>query len=311
MQAQGSTQSPPFVSVIVPVYNDVGRIGTCLTALLNQTYPRSQYEIIVVDNGSDDGTPAVVRHFPVTLLAEHQTRSSYAARNLGMQHARGAVLAFTDSDCTPSPRWIAEGVRALEAHGADLAGGSVRFTYSSPPTGAEVFDSLSYLQVERHICQDQAAPTANLFVRASVFQQIGPFPAMQSGADIYWTSHATRQGFQIVYAPQAEVAHPARRLRALVKKQFRIGRGHHQRRTMARAAGIAPKARRPSKRAEFVRKIQVNLRELMPYSVRHIRAMLQHWHTPTSSVLFWRVWCAGWLARAAVTSGNLSRAVRR
>src|SRR5688572_8958532 len=111
----------PFVSVIVPVLNDEARIGGCVAALLAQDYPRERYEVIVVDNGSTDRTYEVVRGYPVTLLSEAQIRSSFAARNKGMREAVGEIFAFTDSDCTPAPQWLAEGVRAIQA-GADLVG---------------------------------------------------------------------------------------------------------------------------------------------------------------------------------------------
>src|SRR3712207_160037 len=97
----------PYVTVIVPVYNDAGRVGSCLAALEAQTYPRQRYEVIVVDNGSTDATPAVVQSFRVRLLFERQVRSSYAARNAGLAEAKGVIIALTDSDCTPTPGWLA------------------------------------------------------------------------------------------------------------------------------------------------------------------------------------------------------------
>src|SRR5689334_6517067 len=112
----------PFVSVIVPVYNDQQRIVTCVEALLAQDYPRECYEVLVVDNGSTDGTLAALKALPITSLVENTKRGSYAARNKALQQAKGEVIAFTDSDCTPVPGWLAAGVAAIEA-GADLVGG--------------------------------------------------------------------------------------------------------------------------------------------------------------------------------------------
>ena len=58
----------PFVSIIVPVYNDRKRIGRCIESLLRQSYPADRREIIIVDNNSTDGTRDVIGRYPVTLL---------------------------------------------------------------------------------------------------------------------------------------------------------------------------------------------------------------------------------------------------
>lgn len=300
----------PFVSVIVPVYNDAARIHMCIAALLAQTYPRERYEVLVVDNGSTDDTRAVVARFPVTLLVEDTTKGSYAARNTGLAQAHGDIIAFTDSDCTPSPAWLAEGVHAMHAQQADLVGGHVRFVTSPRPSGAEIQDAIANLRVERYIREDGAAVTANLFVRAGVFDAIGRFPLVLSGGDKMFTQRATQAGFRLVYAPAAEVAHPTRRLGALLKKQFRVGKGHHAMRASRRAAPAyaAGGADRPAGRSKG-RKILHTVKGMLPESFGVVRqSMVQH-NMPLDSLLLVRVWAAAWLARAATTLGSLSQSV--
>lgn len=218
-----TTAELPFVSVIVPVYNDVARIRDCLDVLTAQDYPDSRYEVVVVDNGSTDETLRILADFAVRRLAEPVVRSSYAARNVGLRAAVGSVLAFTDSDCRPGKDWLTQGVRALA--GADLAGGAVRFTFSARPSGAELFDSISNMQMERNVAERGVAKTANLFVRSRVVAAVGEFPPVRSGGDVAWTRRATEAGFRLVYAPEAVVDHPARRLPELLAKQHRVGCG--------------------------------------------------------------------------------------
>ena len=216
----------PFVSVIVPVYNGEKQIKACIEALLDQSYSEDRYEIIIVDNGSTDSTVEIAKEYPVALLEKREIQSSYAARNKGIRNAKGEILAFTDSDCVAEPRWIEEGVKALTSQSADLVGGKVDFMYSKRRTTAELYDSVTFMQIESYIKDSNVAATANLFVKSLLFDEIGMFPeSVKSGGDIQWTSRATSNGFSLVYAPEARVKHPTRRLKPLLKKQYRVGKG--------------------------------------------------------------------------------------
>ncbi|WP_252699692.1 glycosyltransferase [Natronosalvus vescus] len=215
--------SQPVASVIVPTYNEAGTIETCLEALLGQTY--DEYEIIICDNGSTDNTRDIVNEYPVKLVVEDKIQGSYEARNKGVEVAKGDILAFTDADCRPTKQWIAEGVRKIQ-NGADLIGGNVRFMFSNPPTPAELFDSISNMQIERDVKERSVAKTANLFVKQEVYHTVGSFQSnMISGGDVQWTKKATDTGFTIAYEENAEVLHPARSLDELLKKQYRVGIG--------------------------------------------------------------------------------------
>ena len=223
----------PFVSIIVPVFNGSKTIELLLRALATQDYPAKQHELIIVDNGSTDDTIAKIDALrglflsPPIVLEEANTRGSYAARNRGLEIAKGEILAFTDADCTPVSNWLSAGVSCLLQGGADLAGGQVTFTFASDhPTSAELIDSRSNMQMELDILTRGVSKTANLFARKSVFDAIGAFPAkLKSGGDVVWTSEATRSGYRIAFAPKAEVYHPARSWRELFVKQLRVGRG--------------------------------------------------------------------------------------
>ena len=94
-------------SVIVPAYNAGKTIGDCLGALTRQSLVPAVYEIIVVDDGSKDGTAEIVKTFSVRYLRQ-ANRGPATARNHGAREARGEIILFTDSDCVPSADWIAE-----------------------------------------------------------------------------------------------------------------------------------------------------------------------------------------------------------
>lgn len=102
-----------FISVIIPVFNDRERLKLCLTALENQTYPQELYELVLVDNGSEENIAEIAHQFKQVVLTTEKQRGSYAARNRGIKIAKGELLAFTDSDCIPANDWLERGVNYL------------------------------------------------------------------------------------------------------------------------------------------------------------------------------------------------------
>jgi glycosyltransferase involved in cell wall biosynthesis len=201
----------PEVSVIIPVRDGESMIGACLDAIAAQRLD-VPFEIIVVDDGSVDRTAQIVAAHPAapTLVAQDPS-GSYAARNAGLAAARGRVLAFTDADCVPGPGWLAGGLAAI-GDGADLVGGAITPLRSEAPTVWERYDRALYLDQRRLVEEQGFAATANLIVRGSVLEEVGPFdPTLVSSGDLEWGRRATAAGHRIAYAPGAVVSHHPRR----------------------------------------------------------------------------------------------------
>jgi len=213
----------PFVSVIVPVYNDPERIKICIEKLLEQSYPKERYEIIIIDNNSSDDTVDIIKKYPVKLLHEKDIQSSYAARNKGVKEAKGEIIAFTDSDCHPAKEWLENGVRAMQSEKADLVAGKVSFIFSDKNDSFEICDSIEHMQQKDTVMRGGSAATANLFVRKNIFNEIGFFPNVKSGGDGAWTHNASKKGYKIVYYSNAEVFHPTRKKKEILEKKIRIG----------------------------------------------------------------------------------------
>ena len=92
-------------SVVVPVYNGERTLGACLRALKSQTVERRYYEVIVVDDGSTDGSvDTATGQCSSVLRQRHEGAAS--ARNCGARKAQGRILLFTDADCAPAPDWV-------------------------------------------------------------------------------------------------------------------------------------------------------------------------------------------------------------
>lgn len=218
----------PLVSIITPVFNAEQKVTDFLAAVFRQDYPRDRYEVIVVDNGSSDQTMQKIKAFPedIILLQRTDLQTPYAARNKGLAHAGGDFLVLLDVNCTPLPHWLRSGIRRLQEPGIDLVGGQISFTFSEEETLGEWYDSLLFVDMEDLIRRGQSCAGGNLFFKREVLQKIGPFPEDQrSGMDLYWTKKASNNGFNLVYDGNAEVRYPARRLKPLLRKVFRVGTG--------------------------------------------------------------------------------------
>lgn len=232
-----SRTSEPVVSVIVPVYNDPEGIRITLDSLLTQTYPTEEYEVLAVDNGSTDGTRDVIRGFADThdhvhLLVEDEVQGSYAARNHGIRDASGSVCAFLDADVTVEPDHIARGVETLEERNVDYLACNVRLYPPEERTLAGAYDERFAFPVERYFEKWNYGPTCGLFVRRSVFEEVGRFDErLVSGGDAEFGDRVHRAGRPQAFACDLVVYHPVRSsVRALVGKNLRIGRGTYQRR---------------------------------------------------------------------------------
>nr|MBA2449198.1 glycosyltransferase family 2 protein [Chloroflexota bacterium] len=139
-------RSTPFVSVVIPVFNDPDRLRTCLQALEHQTYPKDRYEVIVVDNGSAQTVGPLVDEFRQARSTYEKVPGTAAARNRGIALASGEVLAFTDADCIPAHDWLAKGVpRLLGTPDCGLLAGHIEVFFRDPehPTAAEAYDALT------------------------------------------------------------------------------------------------------------------------------------------------------------------------
>lgn len=227
-----SKEPTEFVSVIIPTYNDSDGLKTCLEALENQTYPKDSYEVIVVDNASDEDIKSVVSQFQQAVFAHESRRGSYAARNKGISVAKGDILAFTDSDCTPVSNWIEKGVDSLlSVPNCGMVGGRVELFFENPkePTIFELCDSVLFLDQKLYIEKARFGVTANIFTFKDIFQKVGLFnQELKSGGDFEWGRRVFALGYQQVYADDAYVLHPARNsFKEIYKKIVRTTEGQN------------------------------------------------------------------------------------
>ena len=222
----------PFVSVIIPVFNDGERLHLCLAALAQQTYGRSHFEIIVIDNGSDDfgAIQVTVSPYNNAVLILEPTPGSYMACNRGLAIAQGEVIAFTDADCIPAADWLEQGVAHLcQVPNCGQVVGKVNLFFADPerPTAVELYESLTAFPQERLLQELHGGATANVFTWHYVIKQVGAFEArLKSNGDLEWGQRVFAAGYTQVYAAKVQVGHPARQsLSELHRRTVRLAGG--------------------------------------------------------------------------------------
>lgn len=228
MASEAATE--PFVSVIVPVYNDPVALARCLQALCEQTFPAAKFEVLVIDNASSQPLDGVKTAFPQVTWLYEATPGSYAARNAGLAQARGEILAFTDSDCVPSPTWLQNGVQRLQEHPElSLLAGHIEIFFKDDrrPTAIELFEKLHAFPQQAYVEEIHFGATANVFVRANVAKEVGGFRSgLQSGGDLDFGRRVHAAGHSLAFAPDAVVLHPARSTwKEFYAKRARVVRG--------------------------------------------------------------------------------------
>jgi glycosyltransferase involved in cell wall biosynthesis len=229
---------PRLVSVILPVRNGAPILPMQLRALAGQGYPGA-WELVVVDNGSSDATPAVVtavadRFSRLQLIdASDRVGESYA-RNAGIAAARGDFLAFCDADDIADAGWLEGMVTA--AGGADMVGGALDVSMLSPRCADEqpvpMPEQPDFLPFARG---------ANCGLWRDVAVTVGGWSEhyLGGGEDMDLSWRVQLCGFRLAYAPDARMHYRLRsRLRPLARQKWRYGKSGARLYRAHRQAGL-------------------------------------------------------------------------
>lgn len=197
------------LSVIIPAYNAEKTLYSCLSALHDQSLPKRDYEIVVVDDGSTDGTSKIAKEFNVKYLFQ-TNKGPATARNKGVHVAQGNIVLFTDSDCIPDHNWIQEMVRPFG--NPDVVG--VKGTYKTKQTDlaarfaqAEFEDRYDLLRKSPSI---DMIDTYSAAFKKDVFLKIGGFDEdfpVANNEDTDLSYRLASSGYKLVFNPKAFVYH--------------------------------------------------------------------------------------------------------
>jgi GT2 family glycosyltransferase len=222
----------PSFSLVIPTHSRPAQLSACLRSLAEIDYPRECFEVIVVDDGSEPPVDSVVAPFRSELtlsLVRQANAGPAAARNTGVERARGTFLAFTDDDCLPEPSWLRALADALAQAPESMVGGETL----NAATG-NLCSETSQLIVQAVYRYYNAGPrrarflaSNNLAVSAKGFREVGGFdPAFRAAEDRDLCDRWLHSGRLIIYHPAARVRH-AHMLnpRSFCQQHFRYGRG--------------------------------------------------------------------------------------
>lgn len=186
----------PLVSTMIGVYNCAAYVGEAIESVLAQTH--RPLELIVVDDGSDDGTSDVVRSYEPALRHIRQPRGGMAAsRNRAVQEATGSFFAFLDADDRFPPHKIEQQLAVFDAvPDLDIVFGHVT-EFLSPD-----LDETARARL-RDPVHDMQWPTPNLMlVKRDAFFRVGLFSTeLKVGIGVDWYARATEQGLTSAVPP--------------------------------------------------------------------------------------------------------------
>lgn len=199
-------------SVIVPFYNPGLFLEACLSSLVRQDFPRNDYELIFVDNGSTDSSPDLVKRHEGVILVTEKSKGAYHARNRGIEIARGEVLAFTDADCTVSSDWIASIVEGIE-RGRDSIVMGPRFFNRRASLALDLLERYENAKaryvIERRLTRHYFGYTNNMAASSGLFRKSGPFLGWDRAADTEWVHRcvAVTPDLSVKYLETMKVVH--------------------------------------------------------------------------------------------------------
>lgn len=209
-----------LISIIIPTYNDPDGITTTVKSLINQDY-QDNYEVIVVDNNSQDNTRNVVKalikknsnkYCQLSLYNQDKIQTSYATRNLGIKKSKGEILCFIDSDMWVDDDYLTKVTQAYLARAEECfyMGCNVEIVMKEGNI-YEKYDKLTGFPMERYLNKSHYVGAGCLVVNQETFKKAGLFKEnFYSGGDFEFGQRVYEAGIGQFFNKEITIYHPAR-----------------------------------------------------------------------------------------------------
>jgi glycosyltransferase involved in cell wall biosynthesis len=213
--------TPGFLSIIIPVYQDVDGLRDTLQTLARQTLPTSGFEVIVANDGGGEDIHQLCVEFGTVEIVLRPNQGAYVARNAALTQSRGEYIAFTDADVILDPDWCRYGVESMTKY--HLVAGLTQWVTSRPLDSCQLFQLANYFPSE-NLIKGRMAQTVNTFIRREVFESKTWFDErLRSGGDIEFTQRAGMDpSLTFGYDPRIKAKHPVRTHAQLISSLKRI-----------------------------------------------------------------------------------------
>jgi glycosyltransferase involved in cell wall biosynthesis len=208
-------------SIVVPTYNRLHRLRQVIAGLADQTYPLDHVEIIIVSDGSTDGTDEYLHALssPLRIIAVSQPNSGPAvARNNGITRATGDIVIFLDDDVVPAPRWLAEHMRIHEQQPNAVVLGPMISPLGFAMQPWVRWEQAMLMKQYTHMSEGVWRPTARQFYTGNtslarrLLQHAGGFDAtLRRAEDVELAYRLEGQGVEFVFNTAAVGLHYAER----------------------------------------------------------------------------------------------------
>ena len=250
------------ISVIICTYNRADSLADTLHCLTKQSYETANWELIVVDNNSNDNTKEIINQYSKKLpnliyKFEIQQGLSYA-RNLGINSAYGEIIVFTDDDVLPEIDWLSQIQNNMGKYNCDACGGYIapRWEAPPPPWLTEIFYGFLAIKTDingprRLSINDELPFGANMVFRKSMFSKYGLFDTQKGrkgnilagGEDIEMFERIIQANRSVYYFPDIKVTHKV--------EAFRLKRNYFRRWRFQNSKNIAMTSRFEGSRRIF------------------------------------------------------------
>ena len=227
----------PLATVVIPTYARPERLRDCLAALARQTMAADDFEIVVVDDGSPEPTTPPAANAPAgpsVRVIRQKNAGPSAARNRGVQEARGELVALTDDDCLPTPSWL-ESLVAAHRQSPDALAGGITFnglTDAIFSTTSQLIIDLVYEHFNREEDSAYFLTSNNMLCSRTAYSELGGFDTtfQKAGAeDRDFCDRWRASGRPLRLVPTARLEHRhAQNLRQFLGLHYRYGRGAYR-----------------------------------------------------------------------------------
>jgi len=197
------------ISIIIPTHNSASTIQRCVRSLTSQSFPREQFEIIVVDDGSKDDSTTLAKEAGADKIIVTKPCPLGEARNIAVQSAKADLLACIDSDCEAEDGWVSAIVKEMKNLQA-IGGRAKNGNPQSLIAWAEFLVEFCCLNENKKLSPILSLCGCNLAFTKFVFNKVGGFPEERLSEDVIFSERLKDIGITLMFIPEMSVRHLCR-----------------------------------------------------------------------------------------------------